>query len=562
MDMFSLFRRKLILSGLLPLVLLTDVLRLWFRLRTRLTLRLAGKTTKPSVVDATSFPNESGFGRILAKLESTGLRSTGSAAHEKWIQWIENELHHIPGLSVNSQDYDILRWQTGGNFSLENAAALQFKTTNEARIIPIVGAIPYSKPCSNIRGDLVYLPQDVTLTESSIKGKVVIRDFGANTLPTALAVLPSYRRTMDLNVDLLGDYDRPGIAAEHMVQDLLNARGMGAVGVIIAFDIPREQMESYWEPHFGIHYRIPAIFVGVDEAEKLKYMAKKGAEATLTVRAEVSKAPTRNVVATLPSQIEERVVFVSHTDGNTLVRENGVLALLTLAKYFSSPPRASRRRTIEFAFNTAHLHISQEGSHRQAREIGKQPQNGNVVLLIATEHMGTREIEAYPRKNGLPGRQLALTGRGETMVWCVGPSPTLVDAVEQAVARRNLDYTLVTRGTTRPDYSRSPEYTSFGGIGTYYHNLLIPTTSLISGPWSLWAPVFGIDAIDISRLRSQTLALGDVYLSIDYVSRDEIASGYIDYWKNRDEGRDVYQMNSLPEQAAEEFVARERIMTW
>jgi hypothetical protein len=72
------------------------------------------------------------------------------------------------------------------------------------------------------------------------------------------------------------------------------------------------------------------------------------------------------------------------------------------------------------------------------------------------------------------------------------------------------------------DLSRFPTYPSFGGIGTHCHNHLLPNPYLISGPWSLWAPCFGLAAIDIHRLRSQSLALGDIYLALDIILREMI----------------------------------------
>ena len=52
---------------------------------------------------------------------------------------------------------------------------------------------------------------------------------------------------------------------------------------------------------------------------------------------------------------------------------------------------------------------------------------------------------------------------------------------------------------------------------TYFNVHLVPTTSIITGPWSLWAPAFGGDAIDVRRLRQQTLAAGNVVAALDRV---------------------------------------------
>ncbi|KAJ5081100.1 hypothetical protein N7456_013338 [Penicillium angulare] len=365
--------------------------------------------------------------------------------------------------------------------------------------------------------------------------------------------MASYLTTSDLKYDLLRKFDRPGLADGPLHVDLLEAGSAGAAGVIFLFDIASENVESYFDPHKGVHYLVPAMYVGADEAVLLRQLADEGASATLQVKSEVSSAQTRNIIATLPGQIKEKVVYLTHTDDNTYIQENGPVALIALMEYFARQPLRNRRRTLEFCFNTGHLHISKEGSLRHAHELDQRYKSGEVALVIPMEHLGSREIEAFPRSSGLPGRELRFTGRNEMMIWCVGPSPPVIQAVCDAVKRHKLDRVLVTRGVSKPIRSQVPTFTSFGGIGTYYHNLLVPTTSLISGPWSLWAPNFGKDAVDINRLRKQTLALGDIYLAIDRVSRESIAGHYLHYRKLREEGFKTPHFAYPPEIASKEL---------
>ncbi|KAL3482909.1 hypothetical protein BJX62DRAFT_245414 [Aspergillus germanicus] len=265
-------------------------------------------------------------------------------------------------------------------------------------------------------------------------------------------------------------------------------------------------------------------------------MSRHGCTVSLSVYATATPLTTRNLTAILPGSTAERIVYITHTDGNTFVQENGAAALLALAQYFASTPLHARRRTLEFAFNAGHLHISKEGSLGHAKQLSKdfETPNNNLALVIPVEHLGAREIEALPRPGNMPGRSLRYTGRGELMFWCTGPSIPVVCAAQAAISRYGLDRVLLTRGVSLPARGGTvPTFTSFGGIGTYYHNLLVPTTSLISGPWSLWAPAFGIGAVDVARLRRQTLALGHVYLALEGVERSKIVGGYTEYRKSK-----------------------------
>ncbi|KAH7068988.1 hypothetical protein BKA63DRAFT_494430 [Paraphoma chrysanthemicola] len=490
-------------------------------------------------INEAAFPDEDEFQRILHRIGAAGPRTTGNQAHNELIDWLERELREIPGLSIRTDEYDILRWQTTDSASLKDAGTLRILGTEGHEVVPIAGAVPFSKPCLDQRGSLVYLPSHVPISEQNARGNMVLRDFPKRSIAYQMIFLQSLFKTTDLSTDMFRHYDRPGFADGIIKEELLDAGRAGAMGVIFMFDVERVVVESYFEPHQGVHFSLPAVYVGADEAVVLKEHAVRGDQASLTISAEVSTAKTRNFSATLAGQTKERVIYESHTDGNTYVQENGPVALLALARYFAKQPISSRKRTLEFAFNTGHLHISREGTHRHAVQLDSTFDNGEVTLIVPVEHLGTREIEARPRASGKPGVALEYTGRGELMFWCVGPSSVVRDAVRKAVTRRRLDRVLVAPGVSMPDKSRVPTYSSFGGIGSYYHNQLLPTTSLISGPWSLWAPHFGADAIDMQRFRSQTLALGDIYLAIENVSREDIVDGYFAYRRRRAKGTNV-----------------------
>jgi hypothetical protein len=296
-------------------------------------------------------------------------------------------------------------------------------------------------------------------------------------------------------------------------------------------------------------YRVPGVFVGVDEGATLKAAARRGASATLRVEAQVYRTTTRNLYATLPGQSPETVVYVTHTDGVSYVQENGGAALLALLRYFAALPLSQRGRTLQFAFNSGHLHLSREGTDFFSRTVADGLASNNVTLVVPVEHMATREVEQVARAGGQPGSELRYTGKGEAMLWCVGPMRAVVGAVQAAVARRRLDRTIVTRGAGLPNPAVVPMYTSFAGLGSYFHTRLVPTTALISGPWTLWAPSWGKGAVDFARMRAQTLALGDVYFGVAGAAKADIDAGYAAYRRQRDAGTPQFELFVPPESA-------------
>jgi hypothetical protein len=476
----------------------------------------------PHPIDESTFASEAVLGEWCARIGGAGYRGTGTKAHERVIAWVEEELAAVPGLVVRTDPFDVLRWEPAPEGDLERAASL----TAGGQSVEVAGAVPYSAP-AEVVGPIVHLPAGEPITAEVAAGKVVLRDFPQFPLPYDALLGLALHRTPDTD-QLSGQvWDRPGLADTVLHEDLLAAGAAGAAGVVIAFDLPREQVAGYHEPHKGTHYRVPACFVGVEGREQLRAPAAEGATVELTVTAEVGAVSTRNVHATLPGQSSERIVIVTHTDGNTWVQENGIAALLGLARHFAGVPIEQRQRTIEFAFTTAHLHISREGAARYAARLDEEYDTGDVVFAFPVEHLGARALEPVAPDDGGPGRQLDFSGVAEPLLWCVGPSDPLRRAVTEAVARRALDQVLVLPGFGAPAEDRVPSILSFGGLGTLFNMHLVPTTSIITGPWSLWAPAFGGDAIDVAALRRQALAAGDVITALDGVPRDEIAGGYL-----------------------------------
>jgi hypothetical protein len=72
-----------------------------------------------------------------------------------------------------------------------------------------------------------------------------------------------------------------------------------------------------------------------------------------------------------------------------------------------------------------------------------------------------------------------------------------------------------------------PPHHSFGGEGTAYHNELVPTIAFVTGPWTLFNPAFGMEALDGGLFQRQLVVFTDLVYSLDEIPREAIAGGYL-----------------------------------
>ena len=460
-----------------------------------------------------------------------GLRPTASPAHSAFIDWLEEKLAQVPGMQLSSVPYTINRW-------LERGTSLSVGTAGgPLTALKTSGALPYARvtPRSGVTAPLVYIPAGTQIASEDAAGKIVVRDVVPSSTPyrnyNAVA-WSKFDPDRSLTTDELSGKVRQRDVNAPRVTDLRDATEAGAAGLIFVQGFSRSQVQSQYAPYEGIHWGIPALYLGADEGAAAKQLAAAGGRGRISISASQKRAPTRMLVATLPGASPERLVVESHTDGVNAVWDNGPIAMLALARHFASLPSTCRPRTLQFIFTTSHLYQRLAGDEKggSARLVAEQLDGdydrGSVAMVFALEHLGAREYEAGPRPDGGPGQILEPTGRSEPNTFFAGDSPLLIDAVTSAVAARGLARTYVLRGADAPG-ARIPANQDFGGEGTSYHRHLIPTIAFVTQPWTLFDPSFGIEAVDGELMRTQTLIFSDLIHRLADQPTLALGGGYV-----------------------------------
>jgi hypothetical protein len=456
------------------------------------------------------FPDQALLESWSRTMADFGPRPTASRPHRAFVGWLRRRLRKIPGVELRFDRFSIDR-------QLERTATLRVDVEGAPREIPTAGPVPYSRLTGRrgARGPLVYVPAEAAIPAADAAGRILVRDHRASSIPYLLVRAATlYLHDPGMTFDFDAPYERDYLGYQSVLADLRDAAAGGAAGLVIVHEFPRDQVRGQYEPYEGVVWGVPALYLGVDEGQALKDLVAGGAApaATLVLTGRRREAPTGNLVATLPGSGPERIVIASHTDGMNAVWDNGPIAMLALARWFAALPVECRPRALEFAFATAHLHLSEHGATRYADELKRRCDS--VALAVALEHLGAKEYAAVPPDGG-PGRTLVSTGLPEFLGMFVTTSPALLASAIANVVEHDLRRTGV--------LPFIPGVVS--GEGAAYQERGMPTVALIAGPWSLYNPAFGIEAVDVDLLRRQALAIRDLVLDVQELPRETIAGG-------------------------------------
>jgi hypothetical protein len=482
----------------------------------------------PTSVDPARFATADALYADNAKMASFGRRATGSPNHRRFVRWIEKRLRTLPGAQVEAVSYPIDRWT-------ERKVALRIG----GRRVPLSGPVFYAKPTAaeGVTAPLVHVPAGTAIADADVAGKIVVRDAETTSVPNAaIAALEwwTYDPDLVLTKDVGGTYEREN-AGQQRIDDMQAAADRGAAGVIFVHGLPRAQVRNQYAPYEGVQWPVPSVMAGSDEGEVVKRAAAEGVRATLTLTARVQRVRTRMLIATIPGLSDEKIVVQSHTDGMNAVWDNGPVGMLAMADWFARLGKDCLPRTVQFVFTTGHLyqHLvapDRDGSAEQtAKRLDDEYDQGKAAMVLPMEHMGARGWTPVPREDGGPGRVLVPSERNEPSSFFMGESPLLIAKTREVVERLDLRESIALRGIDVPAPAIPPN-DNYGGEANPYQHHLIPSVSLVTAPWTLFDPAFGIGKlIDKELLRRQTLVFAELVHTFAPVPRDQLAGGYAGY---------------------------------
>lgn len=453
--------------------------------------------------------------RLLSKAEvwnfqkcinDLGPRLTGSDSHKKYINFIKKQMESY-GLDIFEDVYRFDKWEAKNwRLSIETEKGI-------VEEMPTTFYFPYSGETSKrgVSGELVYCGKGAGNFKKA-KGKIAIVEVTIPLMPSSLIFKKrsSYPRGIKLPTGITNSV----IGSVLRAPNLEKAASEGVLGVICVWrKISYENALYQYLPFTSAYKGCPSLWVDGKTGDKLKKFAKKRAKATIVLEAAAEKnAESSTVYAVLPGgNTNEIIIINTHTDGPNACEENGGIALLALANYFSKVPMLERNRTIVFVFATGHFQLPQFGiSDRQATSKwlkdhcelwNGESSNKKAVAAITIEHLGCTEWKddkkhlTYKKTSPID-IELVYTG-----------NRTMNDIYMEALKERTKVRTITLR----------PRNNIYFGEGQPLFQENIPTISLVAAPDYLCkaSPDGEISKLDSQIMYEQIQTFLKVIMKID-----------------------------------------------
>jgi hypothetical protein len=342
--------------------------------------------------DYGALPSRERIWEDMLFLTSLGSRNTGFPGHVKFVDFLADRLKACPGMQVFRDTYALPRWEATG-YALSATSA-----DGKRRNLHATSAYPYSGKTGpeGVNGKLL----DVGVTTPNEAG-------GSNpvSLPPdvknkiVLLQSPVHGFPFCDNYHPLGSY-LPGITQPDRIKEAIwqnrsapnldQFQKAGASGVILVWtDVSDENAEGQYVP-FGHKFAdCPTLWVGKKTGDLLKALAAQGADANITLHANIyPDTPTDTVYGILPGLSDEIVLVHTHSDGPNACEENGGIGVVALAKYLSNLSKGTLKRTYLFTMTTGHMAGAYVHSFRDFQS--KHPDlMKRIAGCLVIEHLGS-----------------------------------------------------------------------------------------------------------------------------------------------------------------------------
>lgn len=443
----------------------------------------------------------------------------------------------LAGLDVNILNYTFTRWDPRWwylSLNLKNGTAVGLPTTGYWPYSGDSGPGGITGPLHDV-GSFGLLADDATANNKTLnlsnlpsQNTVVFFD---NPSPTKNYSLPGYRllgtsrNIPPESIPELGNLRNPHWqSAKTLNFTSLKQQGVAAV-VASWVNISDEDAALQFLPNSAppyTSYDVPALYVGNSTGKLIRQLAKSGdiTSATVVLDAPNLAATTHTVWGRLKGSANSNtsIIVYTHSDGPSIVEENGPILLLTLAEFFS---QNLPKFNIDFVVTTGHVsggHVDEKAWMTSNPEI-----LATAKAAIVCEHFGAMEYkDTFTHQGANPVYKA--TGKLEPM-WTMANDSSASNLLHSLYFESFVDTPDSLRmALLAPQTVNGTVYQWYGAGGSStLGGSKIPTIGIIPQPDYLWASMVdgGWSRVDMREVITQLNVIISLISRLD----EKFASG-------------------------------------
>ena len=439
--------------------------------------------------------------------DKLGPALSGNPSWRNYMEFVEKKLKEYGAVDITRNSWTYERWHTS-----EWPDDSKWSLVSGSRKIKVAsyGCYSGSTPEDGVTAELIHY--DAASPPKDIAGKIVIFQ-------------PRFSREMQENIygndfeypATEDSWPRPGkpippdlnlkAAASRIWAQLPQTGGFirtavqgKAAGIVFVFDAGYDLMSGVYT--FGVPqlYNAPTLYLDREAGAQVIADAKKGAKATIRLRAEVTPTETWQLISYLPGKNygapnDEMIMFSTHSDGPSISQDNGPFGLLAIAKYFSNIPQSERPRTIMFFMDNRHYMPGAERAFAQQDWLARNPSyKDKVAAVLGMEHLGQIEFREE-------GARLIPSGRTDLHNLWVTNNDRMVAMANKAVTDNKLNGAFI-RVPARNGKSGRPQGPWYG-LGGLANRINKPGFSTMGSMGAYWATSSGLDRFDANHFCRQ-----------------------------------------------------------
>lgn len=467
--------------------------------------------TAASSDDFGALPSKHQIWEDMLFLTACGSRNTGFPGHVRFVDLLATRLADCRGVEVHRDSYTLPRWESTHLAISAQAAG------RPARSFHATSAYPYSGKTTRagVTGPLLDLGRT---TPNEIGGSRPIALTPDIRGKIGLLQSPVHGFPFGANFKIWGAYQNDVTLPDRITEAIWQNRSApplepfkeaGAVGLILCWEgISDENAEGQYVP-FGHKFAdLPCLWVGEKTGAELRQLAAQGGQAAITLEATITpNTSTDTVYGVLPGASEEIILVHTHSDGPNAVEENGPVGVVALAKYLSSLPKGTLKRTYLFTMTTGHMAGAYVPSFRGFIE--KHPDlMKRIAGALVVEHLGSRH---WIDRDG------AYVPSGENQTTMILTQSKALADVALASCRGTIDDRMIAVNPYQHRYTGES-----GGVIEYG----IPTIGIMPAPSYLLkeSAHAGIERIDPVLFRVQLENFTRMLRAMDGMSRAQLGT--------------------------------------